>query len=763
MTSQLQHRLTAIFDRLQVTSPTSFVLAGQTFQAPFDSRHPRLPTPDEAVRQELAKALYLHGYARPIEQCAGGPQRDGSPQRDGGPQRDAAAFDPGFTRRLSQANQSHGGWDRGWRVYAFADNGELHVQKGLQCRLTAPGFYALADRREAVAQLGSLVELKRRRDADDYQPGYYLAFGDVLPDKVEMSNTVRFYFHATSQLATELLAHLSDVLNHYTIPFCFKCLADPAAYERTDACVLYVTRRHFSLVLRLLAGLPLAITSELRSATPLFTKALAAGIGLAEDPGSGESFGQHRCGLLAESVLDTHRRGEQSAAARLEAVRDRFATAGLDLEKPHLNAGSAELEVSTSGRNGFTWTACGTARLTRHLHRFLDVADGIGCRLARDAVWAAGRCNWIGVRWEGNAASTELVAAAHGPGLLEGTAGIGLFLARLSAQTGDAEHERTALGALRQALQQVEQLDAAASTDFYCGPFGIALASLDAAAELRDDELHDHGWQVVESLLQAGEDPSRAKAAPCSVAATLVGLSHLASSTGRDDLLQFAVRLGDQLLGGAMSADSGCRWPCSALHVRPNELRCDASIEVTRALLELYSVTQEPRFYNGAASAIERISPPTEWSAQCGQVPAGSASVFCFDGPIRAQTWLRCCELAPSLTGDPPSQRRLPRVLPSMETADERNDFTLGTGWAGRCDFLLTAAATRGSAHLRQTAEAIGDYGIGLCAQPRVPWPCLNGTDETYNLVAGQAGIGSVYLRLHDPKATSCLHLAMVR
>jgi hypothetical protein len=75
---------------------------------------------------------------------------------------------------------------------------------------------------------------------------------------------------------------------------------------------------------------------------PAFTKSLAPGLGLAEDPGEGQSFGEHRCHLLAEALIATHESGLRSLPERTRVVADRFERAGLDLAAVFLNPGSRD-------------------------------------------------------------------------------------------------------------------------------------------------------------------------------------------------------------------------------------------------------------------------------------------------------------------------------------------------------------------------------------------------------------------------------------
>jgi hypothetical protein len=83
-------------------------------------------------------------------------------------------------------------------------------------------------------------------------------------------------------------------------------------------------------------------TEILLPTVPLFSKYLLPGLGFAEDPGNGESFGMNRCRLLAEAVCRAHASGEPSALARMAAVREVFGENGLALAAPYLNPGSRD-------------------------------------------------------------------------------------------------------------------------------------------------------------------------------------------------------------------------------------------------------------------------------------------------------------------------------------------------------------------------------------------------------------------------------------
>jgi len=140
--------------------------------------------------------------------------------------------------------------------------------------------------------------------------------------------------------APSLLSAVSNTFNRYQVPFRFKFLNRSEFYGRSDAAVLYTARRHFRIASELLAPLYADLCGGLEADTPLFTKVLAPGLSLAEDPGNGESFGMNRCRLLAEAIVDAFRAGQQTVEARLQATERRFQDAGFTLTAPYLNPGS---------------------------------------------------------------------------------------------------------------------------------------------------------------------------------------------------------------------------------------------------------------------------------------------------------------------------------------------------------------------------------------------------------------------------------------
>jgi hypothetical protein len=172
-------------------------------------------------------------------------------------------------------------------------------------------------------------------------PGFYMALGDNdIEDETSEGTVVRFYWHLTPISAVPFVGQATPLLNQSALPFRLKVLNDPVRFNRCDAGVVYVRKRDYAPAADLLCQVYRGIASDLLPPTPAFSKRLAPGLGLAEDPGEVASFGEDRCRLLADGIIRAHEQGRRSVADRLEAVADRFVEAGLSLEQPFLNAGS---------------------------------------------------------------------------------------------------------------------------------------------------------------------------------------------------------------------------------------------------------------------------------------------------------------------------------------------------------------------------------------------------------------------------------------
>lgn len=248
-----------------------------------------------------------------------------------------------FARRLSAANRGREGWLEGWRLESVGAGGVVVAARGAERRLAAPGDYAMPFSEEVPPCVGCALTLRARKESTGLQEGVYCALGEEPPHAYEEGDVVRLYFNAPPMAALLLTEAATTHLNEWRAPFTLKVMLRPEDRDRRDAVVLYLPRELHALIFRLLERLPPRLFALLRPGVPLFAKPLGDGVGLAESPRGGESFGMHRCRLLAESIVDAWLDGHQDAEARRLAAESRFAAEGLSLERAYLNPGNADV------------------------------------------------------------------------------------------------------------------------------------------------------------------------------------------------------------------------------------------------------------------------------------------------------------------------------------------------------------------------------------------------------------------------------------
>jgi hypothetical protein len=327
MLPDLRDELVGALNKFEIQSPVAFSFDGESAidarsAAPSPAMGAAVAQGDDLLVKAIQASLYDRCYAR----RRGGASPGGATQ--------VPAPDIDFARRLGAANTGRERWDRGWIIHQYGPNGQAFVRKGDRERVAVPGAFIFDGAPGMTAQIGAGVSVRAPSETYEAQPGYYFAFGETLDELADNLSLTRLYFHCGAEHAALLVGELTTMLNRFQTPFQLKTPTAPDLYGRTDAAVLYIGSRYFPIVVRLVALIREKVPLE--AATPLFTKTLWPGVGAAVEPGSGESFGSHRCRLTAEGIVDAWRQGEQKASKRYAAVEARFASVGLDLSRPWL-------------------------------------------------------------------------------------------------------------------------------------------------------------------------------------------------------------------------------------------------------------------------------------------------------------------------------------------------------------------------------------------------------------------------------------------
>ncbi|MGZ4324254.1 MAG: lanthionine synthetase LanC family protein [Solirubrobacteraceae bacterium] len=404
---------------------------------------------------------------------------------------------------------------------------------------------------------------------------------------------------------------------------------------------------------------------------------------------------------------------------------------------------------------------------------FLEACVTIARQIVADAVWAKGRCSWMGA-----VAEPELPWRAEyhalGPSLYGGTAGVGLFLAHVAAATGDDSARRSAVGALLHAASRATTLPAHRRDGFHAGVLGIAWAAVRAAILLEEEELHARAVALLPRL-GGRYRPERCPDLVSGMAGSALGLLALARELDDRRLAEQACATGDMLIRRATVTSRGWSWAIPGRRY-PAHL-CGVShgaAGIGWALLELFAATGDDRFRAGAtgAFAYER-----SWLDRCagrwpdlrigGQrrgplaaIDSGIAGTWCHGEAGIALTRLR----AVAVLGPGPhcDDAEIALATTQLHLADALphaiNDLSLCHGLAGAADVLLGAAAF--DPQWEQAADLAAQFGYVMLeryADTGQPWPCGTAGEITPALYLGLSGIGWLLLRLHEPGTPSPL------
>jgi lantibiotic modifying enzyme len=389
----------------------------------------------------------------------------------------------------------------------------------------------------------------------------------------------------------------------------------------------------------------------------------------------------------------------------------------------------------------------------------VDAASAIGWQIVADAVWHDGRCTWMGATADPKQ-PWRLKYRALGPRVYEGTAGVGLFLARLALATGDAGPRRTAVGALRHALDATPSLPPPDRDGLYAGIAGVVLAAIRIAAWLDEPEL-DAGARALLADATLPRGPNRCPDVIMGSAGSIIGLLAI----GGSPRVEQAVAMGDELLGRATVTRYGWSWTSRGRHQVCGLAHGAGGIGW--ALLELSAATGEERFREGAfgAFAYERSwldESSGSWpdlriaGQRRGRAPADSSAItgtWCRGEAGIAQTRRRAVALSGAGATRRDADIAVAATRRHMSTllAHEIEDLSLCHGAAGSAE-VLTAAGGPSS-----EAVALGERALDRYAHGREPWPSGVSGGVTPGLFLGLSGIGWWLLRLHDARIPSPL------
>jgi hypothetical protein len=265
------------------------------------------------------------------------------PIQDGPVQNASLGVHSPFYEHLHTQNSGKGYFDPGWFVLRQEQDGLFAVQKN---RLT---LHVQSDRHlqasEEPVAIGAEVAI--HLPSNRIEQGCYVALSNAGPVDLDREQIVNVYFNLPPEDLGLLMGSLTIAVNALNIPFTFKVPYDPEECDRPDAGTLSIHKTDYATAYPVLQTLYQSLQPSFRSEVPLFTKCLAPGLALAEQPVDAitpqERFGMHRFQAIAQGLIQAWRQNQDATAARMSYVLQSFAEHHIDPHRPYLNPDSEDV------------------------------------------------------------------------------------------------------------------------------------------------------------------------------------------------------------------------------------------------------------------------------------------------------------------------------------------------------------------------------------------------------------------------------------
>jgi hypothetical protein len=622
--------------------------------------------------------------------------------------------------------------------------------------------------------------------------GFYLFFGASEDDRPSDRPSVRLYWHLTADAGPLFVAAVSNALNECGIPFAAKALSAPVAYRRADAGVVYLAAEDLVAAQDPIGEIYRRLEHLLRPSGPMWTRKIRPGLALACDPGTGFSFGQAICAVVARALLRDAAGSDATFGlgpvdSRLHTIAAVLAAENIDAEKPYLYHESGpvaesiekfEIHVALASTPGSSKQLSSTPSAARgDRDMLLRAASGIGQEIVQRAIWndSHTQCNWMSrvvMPQTDTANGYDVCSQPMGPELYDGLSGVALFLSQLHRSTGDASFKHAARAAIGCALEQLsfelarERLD---GFGLYSGATGVVYA---AARICRELEL-DFDETVLDSFLRAASEHhwDNQNDLVSGRSGLIVGLLELHNIVGSRACADLAITFGTELSRCLLESGKSQQQLDTQLHVISGMAHGAAGLGA--ALLHLYANTPDDNFLAAARIAYEQEDKLFDETEQNWPDLRPDANSGVRDGKTSFLTaW--CCG-APGLSmalgrASRVDTARANRYLGRLEVALRAtstsvaartpiavHDASLCHGLSGLVEAMWQGANEFKIPDYRELARSVGDQLASQWLNNERLTCGVSGRDPDYSLMLGLSGVGLTLLRLHDAEVPGAL------
>jgi len=552
------------------------------------------------------------------------------------------------------------------------------------------------------------------------------------------------------------LAKLVATLAPPRATWALKVLSGAHDTGRRDRAVLYVPKPGFAPA-KWLSALLDHLAPLCEPDLPPFVAPLVPGIGRAEDPGAGLSYGQALCRAVMSAA--PHKE-DAEAFSRVALLAVQALSAQAAPYEPPL------IDVPLSADVPLVAAVAPSAIKIDWRAKAMEIAQA----LSTEAVWDGPLCTFVGAVAP-DAPGQPVAFSSLGGDLYEGTAGVARFLGLCARLSGDERLRRTALGAVAHALQRSE------GVSLFSGRMGTGLVAMELGLWLDRADLVAQGASCVdECSVQALHRPEMHDFL-VGTAGVLAALLWAYKQAGAVQWLARARQLGEILLDqavedGVADADgTPLSWPLSigdrqrlcglahgasgvalafhALsHADPSDHRWAAVARRARRHERAHFSPQHGSWADLRTLSTTGVSPhgsyPHMWCH--GSVGIGAERLHLLDSDLLARG-----DALAALSG---AKRYAEMLLagPCGAGAGDVVNASVCHGLAGMVDLFLDARQCTQDARWLSLASRLGEF---MCndARRQGGWRSgIPGGFTTPGLMLGRSGAGWALLRLAEPE-----------
>lgn len=404
---------------------------------------------------------------------------------------------------------------------------------------------------------------------------------------------------------------------------------------------------------------------------------------------------------------------------------------------------------------------------------FLAAALGIARQLVQEAIPAVPGIAWEGDELVGDEENHTIVRSQVGSDLYAGAAGIAWFLAHMAPFDPSGTIANAAVAGTSYAIAEATRNLRSGAFSLLSGSTGTALAAFDVADCLERIDLRRAALSLARETCELfGQQQPHEIDLIGGSAGIIVGLLGMYRRCGDPHLLETCRLACEGLLRDVRKEWWGFSWPeqealpalCGLGHGMSGVGWAFAEMAWATGELRYLDVAHDVWRYERSWYAPERcawpdLRDPRPSSIEQGMWP-GWMSAWCHGalgiGAVRLRTYEVTTDMTSfaEATAAIQAARNVVMLAGAALQSDQLSDVTLCHGLGGAVELLVLAYEVfKVPDHLR-AARQTGRLCLEICSKNEQTWTLgLRDAASVPGLFLGLAGIGTMFLRLHDPQA----------